>query len=224
MNPIVGLAGHLFARVSRSRRAFEFAGKSFPYFIHHFNWTWSNERSVEIPLALEPLGAHTGRRVLEVGNVLSHYVKVDHDILDKYERAPHVLNVDAVDFRADRPYDLILSISTLEHVGWDEPVREPEKPFRAWENLCGLLAPGGLLFATAPLGYNPEFDRLLAERRFVGAAVRYLRRVSKSNEWREAAFAEVAGSRYNSPFPAANALAVLEYRHPTCSTDLSTGP
>jgi hypothetical protein len=148
---------------------------------------------------------------------------VDHDILDKYECVPRVLNLDVVEFRTEQPYDLILSISTLEHVGWDEPVREPEKPLRAWENLRRSLAPGGRPLATAPLGYNHEIARLRAEGGFKDTSVKYLRRVSRGNEWREAAFAEVVGSRYHTPFPAANAQAILEYRHPTCSTDLSTG-
>ncbi len=224
MNPFVGLAGHLYARAFRSQRVFRFAGKSFPYFFHPFNWTWSNERAVEIPLALERLNAHQGKNILEVGNVLSRYVTIPHEVLDKYERAPGVLNRDVVDYRPDEPHDLIVSISTLEHVGWDEPLREPGKPVRAWERLVGCLAPGGTLFATAPLGYNPGFDHALMRGGFRGASLGYLKRISASNEWREATWAEVEGAQYNAPFPAANALVILELHGRSSSTDLPIGP
>jgi len=51
--------------------------------------------------------------------VLSHYFAVKHDIVDKYEIAPSVVNEDLVNFKPGKKYDLIVSISTLEHVGWD---------------------------------------------------------------------------------------------------------
>jgi hypothetical protein len=41
---------------------------------------------------------YVGRNVLEVGNVLSHYFPVHHDVLDKYEKAKGVINEDVVEF------------------------------------------------------------------------------------------------------------------------------
>ncbi len=104
-----------------------------------------------------------GKRVLEVGNVLSHYAPVTHDVVDKYERAPGVRNVDVLDLAPEPAYDLIVTISTLEHVGRDEEPRDPARAIRALEHLRRLLNPGGELFATVPLGYNPDLDRALAE-------------------------------------------------------------
>lgn len=65
--------------------------------------------------------------MLEVGNVLSHYFPIHHDIVDKYEVCPGVINQDIADFLPQEKYDLILSISTVEHVGWDEQPQEPTK-------------------------------------------------------------------------------------------------
>ncbi|HAL04611.1 MAG TPA: hypothetical protein DCP58_05820, partial [Verrucomicrobiales bacterium] len=69
-----------------ARREFTYYDKTLLLFYHGYNMTWANERAVEVPIAREYLGRHTGQRVLEVGNVLSHYGDVDHVVLDKYEQ------------------------------------------------------------------------------------------------------------------------------------------
>lgn len=82
--------------------------------------------------------------MLEVGDVLSHYFPIHHDVVDKYQVAPGVINQDIAEFIPPERYDLILSISTPEDVGWDETPREPDKLLRAIEHLRNrCLAPGG---------------------------------------------------------------------------------
>jgi SAM-dependent methyltransferase len=153
--------------------------------------------------------AHAGQRILEVGNCLAHFHAHDHDVLDKYERAPGVRNEDVVDFRPEAPYDLVLSVSTLEHVGWDEEPREPGKVRRAIEHLRGFLAPGGTLWFTVPLGYNPEVDRLVRERDLPLTDLRFLRRTSgATNRWREVGYEAARDAEYGRPYRAANAVAV----------------
>ena len=49
----------------------------------------------------------------------------------------------------------IVSISTLEHVGWDENTKDPDKIFQAIKNLKSYLVPRGKLIVTMPIGYNP---------------------------------------------------------------------
>lgn len=99
---------------------------------------------------------YKGRKILEVGNVLSHYFPVNHDIVDKYEKADGVINQDVIDFYPSKRYDLIISISTLEHVGWDENLRDhkilrdPMKVLHAIENLKRLLAPEGKWLSPYP--------------------------------------------------------------------------
>lgn len=189
-------------------RTFRFMGEEYRYFRHPYNLAWNNERTIEVPLGLRMLEEHRGKRVLEVGNVLSHYAPARHDILDKYEVAPGVINEDAADFQPKQPYEVILSISTLEHVGWDEPQRDPAKLPRAIAHLRDhVLAPGGLLWVTMPLGWNPHADKLcFAAEPFTDR--RYLLRVSQLNRWREATAEEVRGAVYDAPYTNANAVFV----------------
>jgi SAM-dependent methyltransferase len=207
------------ARVLRVRRRdpFIFDGERYRYLLHHYNMTWRNERTVELPLAARVLERHPGARMLEVGNVLHNYLDDSHiparrEIVDKYELAPGVRNIDVIDHHPDEPYDLIVSISTLEHVGWDEDPRDPTKSPRAIELLHSWLAPGGELLVTVPLGHNPELDRRLLDGPPMFERLRFLRRVSSGNRWVEAQADEVRGTLYGSPFPFANALAVGQSR------------
>jgi SAM-dependent methyltransferase len=185
-------------------RTFGFQGALYPYFAHHYNETWRNERAVEVPLARAQLRGE----VLEVGNVLAHYDPHVHTVIDLYEPAPDVLNVDVVDYVTDRRFDTIVAISTLEHVGFDEATPDPGKPRRAVEHLAGLLAPGGTLWVSVPLGYNPAINELMAPGAGVFDRVAYLQRVSADNRWQEASWAQVEGSVYGQPFLAGNAIAV----------------
>jgi hypothetical protein len=53
------------------------------------------------------------------------YYAVDHDIVDKYESAPGVINKDIVTFKLEgKKYELMISISTLEDVGWNGTPRD----------------------------------------------------------------------------------------------------
>jgi hypothetical protein len=195
-------------------RAFTFEGRQFPYLRHSYNVTWTNERAVEVPLALAALRAAQGRSVLEIGNVLSHYAGVSHDRLDKYEKSHGVVNADVVDYRPGHPYDLILSISTMEHVGFDERPREPGKLGRALNNVVEMLAPGGRLLVTMPLGYNPEVSKLLDIGTGPFNHVGFLRRISKDNRWVEASWDEVKGAKYGDPYgaPTVSASAIVVAR------------
>lgn len=193
----------------KTPKTFTFQGEACRYFYHPYNTTWKNERAVEVSIALRKLQSCRRGRILEVGNVLSHYMRCEHDIVDKYEKAEGVLNEDVVDFQPPGRYDLIVSISTLEHVGWDEEPREPNKVLRALENLeTRCLAPGGQIVVTAPLGYNPEMDRLLSDGVLQFTKAYYLKRVSRDNEWIEVDWVDVCGAKYDNPFPHANGVVV----------------
>lgn len=188
---------------------FVIADKQYRYVIHPF--TLNNERTVEVAIACEFLRNKTGQ-ILEVGNVLSNYTSLPHDVVDKYEISPGVINEDVVSFSPGRKYDLIVTISTLEHVGWDETPREPEKIVRAISQLKDLLKDGGELLVTIPLGYNSYADELIRLGRTGLKEIQYLKRITANNQWREAHLDEVATAQYNSPFPCANAIMVGYFR------------
>lgn len=191
---------------------FNFNGRKLKYFRHNYNLAYDNERTVEVAIVsafLKSLGRNAN--VLEVGNVLANYGfrHAVRDVLDKYDPAPHVFNEDVISFKPAKRYDAIISISTLEHVGWDEDVRDPVKIVTAVRNLTeNCLAPGGCMLVTIPLGYNTHFDDQLAGGAGYFTEKYFLKRVSPDNKWRQVDYAEVVGSKFGQPFNNANAMCI----------------
>ncbi|RMF07353.1 hypothetical protein D6764_00045 [Candidatus Woesearchaeota archaeon] len=204
INPL----SYRYCKYFKSDRTFTFGGDTYRYFIHKYNTTWRNERAVELPIIWKIVKKYQGKRILEVGNVLSHYFHVDHDILDKYERSEGVINQDVVDFQPSEKYDLIVSISTLEHVGWDETPREPLKILRAIKNLKSILAPKGKLVITLPLGHNSVLDELLRKGKIQFTRMYCLKRISRDNLWVETNWKDIEHVQYDSPFNNANGLVI----------------
>jgi hypothetical protein len=198
---------------AESRGRFGFQGASYRYLFHRYKLTWLTERAVEIPVVQAIVEKYAGRRVLEVGNVLSHYRAQSHLVVDKYEQAPGVLNRDVLDLSDLGQFDLIVAISTLEHAGWDEHPRDPEKAARALEALRGRLATGGTLVATVPIGYNQAFDAALRDRRIELSRSAALRREAAGPHWREAAPAEIWGVPYDFLLYSARAVLFVFIEH-----------
>lgn len=190
-----------------------FQGRQLRYFYHQYNKTWVNERAIEIPI-IQSIVGDRDVRILEIGNVLSHYFKTKHDIVDKYEHGEHVITQDVTEISLYRKYDLIISISTLEHIGWDEnPVthktlNQPQKIPQAISKLQELAKPRGQIVLTAPLGYNPNLDRLIKDRKIPFTQQFFLKRISKDNRWVETSWEEVENVKFGKPFSFANALIV----------------
>lgn len=195
-------------RLTSRAAIFTFRGETYHYFRHRYNATWRNERAVEIPIARGFLAGIPPEKVLEIGNVLSHYGPVAHCVVDKYEQAEGVTNADVCDFKPGRKFDLILSISTLEHVGWDEEPKDESRVLRAFENLRSLLAPEGKLVVTIPLGYNPSLDRMIREGRTRFSESVYLKRNPPGNIWKEVNAEEVRHPQYDRRSYAAHELLV----------------
>ena len=182
----------------KTRRTFKFNNEKFKYF-YHKNWiTWNNERSVEIPIIWKLVRKYLGKNILEVGNVLMNFFEFDRDIVDKYERAPGVLNEDIVDYNPGKKYDIIITISTLEHVGWNEKPREPLKIFKAIENLKRLLITGGKILITLPKGNSPVLDNLIKESKIPFTRSFFLKRVSKNNRWKQTSLKKIKNAEYGS--------------------------
>ncbi|MDD7922510.1 methyltransferase domain-containing protein [Actinomycetospora chibensis] len=202
---------HATLPLLRRRRAearFTFDGAELPYEYSLYGQTWRNERTIEIAIARHFLAARDAGRMLEVGNVLSHYGIHGHDVLDRYERAvPGVLNDDVITFDPETRYDTIVSISTLEHVRCDEEEKDPRGSTKALGNLRRLLAPGGRMLVTVPVDWHAGLDADLASGRFALDRGTFYRRTTRF-DWVVAEPEEALAMRYGSPYEAANGLFV----------------
>jgi FkbM family methyltransferase len=196
----------LFLRGDRTGM-FSCNGSSYPYFSHLYNSAGFNERSIEVPIVKRLVDGCAGR-VMEIGNVLPHYFKTTHLVVDKYERAEGTAKKDVVGFVPDQPVDLVVSVSTLEHVGRDEADKDQLKCMAAIESVRRMLKPGGKAVMTFPLGYNAVLD---ANFTSVFDRVTVMRRVSLANDWAQCRVEE-APRTYGTPFPWANAVVIGELR------------
>jgi hypothetical protein len=194
------------------QRTFEFKGRTLRCFYHWYNMTWAGERTVEIPIARSYLEAHPGATVLEVGNVLPHYYPAEYEVVDKFERGPHIINADIVDYSPPTRYDLILSISTFEHIGFDDEASgsSGDKILAALANCRRLLSARGLLVITVPTGYNPDLDRMVQLGSLGSSAEYFLRRTGR-RQWQPCGRDEALSCRYRRPYPYANGLLVAEF-------------
>lgn len=154
--------------MSKTESTFEWRGIQWKPFDHPYNATITNERAVEIPIALDFLARAEGR-VLEVGNVLAHYFPADHlpprVVVDRYEEHAAVTMPGVDVFSLVGQFDTILSISTLEHVRQDEPdflsLPNHYGGLAALFYLRGLLAPEGRMLITLQAEHNAELDEAL---------------------------------------------------------------
>jgi hypothetical protein len=200
--------------VSRRRgRTFHAAGVELAYETTRYNNSWLNERTVEISLARHILGVRRPRSVLEVGNVLRNYrltelQGVEHTIIDRYEEIGDVLNTDVRTFRIGRLYETVVSVSTLEHVGYDEPDKDADGAVRGLETMRHHLANDGVMLVTVPLGYNAGLDAAVAEGRFACPEQFCLRRTTKDNRWIQDDVQSGLALSYGSKFRNANAIYV----------------
>lgn len=219
MKPVRTVMAPLVIPLLRERRVC-FRGVSLRLVYARHNVTWANERCVELALARRFLTGVPAEEVLEVGNVTPRYLGGGHTVVDKYE--PGALRVDIVDFESERRFRLILSISTFEHIGFDE-AGGPEEPgapeeleavaakIRAALNRCiGLLVPGGTLVVTVPVGYNPALDAMIAGDELGCDRATWFRRFP-GRRWREVGREEGMRCRYGSPYPFANGIMLAEW-------------
>lgn len=136
-----------------------------PYWDADYNNTRNNERAVELTIVhhwLQTVATPPGVG-LEVGNVLAHYqAPWVRRIVDLTEQAEGVENIDVRQVEGSYPW--IVSISTVEHVGQPDyaDVPEPMASTEAVLHLADLLAPGGRMLVTVPLGWNRDLDADLA--------------------------------------------------------------
>ncbi|MBD3252335.1 hypothetical protein GF386_01240 [Candidatus Pacearchaeota archaeon] len=142
---------------------------------------------------------------MEFGNVLSHYFNTEHDIIDKYERGDKIINEDIVDFYPNKKYDLIISISTLEHVGWDEKPKKPEKISDAIKRLKNILNKNGKIVFTIPMGENPYLENLIINKKIKTSELYFIKKISEDT-WKQVDLKKAKDIKYNFPFKKVNGI------------------
>jgi hypothetical protein len=191
------------------RRKFIFQGQEYYYSTGFYNHSWCNERSVEIPIVWRVIQQYRSENILEVGNVLSHYFKTRHKVVDKYEKVIEgITNQDIVDYKSDVKFDLIASISTIEHIGWDEKPFDPDKSIAAINHLRSMLSSDGTLVITIPIGHNSHLDKYIDESITTFEKVYCLKRITCDNKWIQVPWEIIRIARYGYPYPAANGVVI----------------
>lgn len=190
------------------KKEFQIGGKVYQYFHHQYNKTALNERSVEIPLALEFIGSIKGNRILEIGAVLAHYMPVKWDVLDKFEKGEGIINQDVIDFQATEKYDAIVAISTFEHVGIDDDILQPKKSIDGLRNILNQLHPGGRMFLTFPVGYNKTLEDAMLNNTLGFRKIYFLKK-SGLGKWTQCSASDVNDMPYGKA--SAKAIVVAYY-------------
>ena len=214
--PLIDLLGFLYFKLFRGHKKFTFNKKEYKYFYHLYNRTVAGERVVEIPLALDILDKYKDKDILEVGNVMSHYIRTNYPILDLHEKGRTVVNKDVISFNLKKKFDLILSVSTMEHVGFSKRYWEPKKPKKFSKGIVNLkkhLKKNGELFVTFPLFYNDYISDLILKKKDPFTKRYFFKRTSHLNEWKQISFSEaIKGNSYEGYFANANILFIGVYK------------
>lgn len=174
----------------------------------------NTERIVELGYSYDFYNANKHDDFLEVGNVMCYYFNMPttRDVIDKYEKAPGVINEDIVTFAPKKKYDLIIAISTMEHVGFDAPEeKDPGKSLAGMQRMMQMLKPGGKMLITVPIGYNPSIDAMIRENKVQFTKRSFVKRNSYANFWVQTDEADALKRTYAIKYNAANAIALLEY-------------
>ena len=131
---------------------FEYNGERLEMYYHLYNLTHVNERCVELAIAHAWLARQESQSLgIEVGNVLGHYWRREHMVIDKeeppawYQREQPYCQADVFGLVSSRaPW--VVSLSTIEHT---------ESPVDALGILTDF-APVGLV--SFPTGVDPTLD------------------------------------------------------------------
>jgi len=192
-------------------------GQELAYVDEAYNTTRINERTVEVAVAKHLMAK--AETVLEVGCVMPHYLpglpNANHVVVDLYEEFPGVINADVLTYQTEARYDLVLAISTLDHLNSPHEVLQALSAMRKWRKL------GGLLLVTLPfdqpffVGGGPWLDALLVSKFQMGASA--LWRMDKVDPaqhlWEEVSIFPVhpAGRGYNQASAFANTVYFLMF-------------
>lgn len=196
-------------------KTFTFDGEKYTYEKGEYNNARLNERAVEVPIAARLLSIKN--KVLEVGNVLSHYGHEAHTVIDMGDYGKGFDVEDILLFQPGELFDCAICISVLVHF--------PANIFAVEivQHIKSLLKPGSPYLFTIPHGYNEEMDMAITVNSF---EVDYIYRMDKKDgelhTWKQEVrrFGEIKDLAYNGKSQWANTLYILagnteveEYTH-----------
>jgi hypothetical protein len=183
---------------------FHFKDKEYDY------WETENpDRRVEIPISLKFYNEFKDKRILEIGNVLVNHIPIKHDVVDKYDTSEHCIQKDIINYSSDKKYDLIISISTLEHIGYEPPEKvDEQKIVYVIEHIKNnLLEEGGKFVFTIPLGFNKNLDEKLMKRKIKLDEQYFMKRVT-FYRWVQDFDSDMTAGYYDNPFGCANKILI----------------
>jgi len=182
---------------------FFFNGKKIQYENSFYNTSFFNERTVEIPMVKEIISSYKRNNFLEIGNVLQHYnYPESRVIVDKYEVSQNVINEDIETYSTQTKFNLIVSISTLEHVGLDEGemVTDKDKLQRCILNISNnLLDKEGVLIVTLPVNYNENVDKFIRENSLFQEKFFMKKDSLLLNTWKKVSFDDLTVKNRSKP-------------------------
>lgn len=189
---------------SKMKEEFELGTQSYVYFHHPHNTTWANERTVEIPVAWTELCRRLDGTILEIGNVMGNYFNFAHTVIDKYESGPGITTCDLFEYKPDKQFDFVISVSTIEHVGCYKTESNPELAVRAMSHLRSFIKPDGAAFISIPLGQNKPLTKAIVDDGCEYKWRRCMRRTSAANTWEQCNLGDIATIDYGTPYPCGN--------------------
>lgn len=226
------------------KETFSFKGNQLLYNRSPYNN--SGEIAVEVPIALNFLANNKSRtNLIEIGNVLTNYEDClpenitirPRRIVDKYEVAVGVDNIDLMELPDSEKYDVIVSISTVEHVGQEYNIEgkkfhDFEAPLKAIAKIYNLLSVGGKALITVPFGkllyfaegesiqFSKEYLDLLSTKYQIPSMAiskTWLKRIAfelgvdnPRQIWVQIEESELSNIEYHWPWPYANGIAIIE--------------
>ena len=185
---------------------FQWQDKSLAYAVASYNATWRNERAIEVPILIDFLKANQDRKILELGNVSHYYYNHQHTVVDKYETNPKIINQDIMEVSFPEAFDGILSISTLEHVGWDETPRSSDKILKSLDRLKSFTKDADNVLFSYPTGYNDYLDDMIAADALPFQEHHYYIRVDAANHWELTDRKTALKAGYGKSFAGANGM------------------
>ena len=183
-------------------------GEKYEYFLAYGS-RGLNERIVELPLVCKYIQEHIGKNILEVGSIFTLLLGDVFDAVDLTEKGENIINVDIAHYKPNKKYDLILSLSTIEHFGHGDygDEKDPIKLKKALKHIISLLSDEGTFFATAPIGWNLQLDGLIRRKQLPFQDIYFMKRIS-SGVWKQVDLNGALEAKYNYPYPNANAIMI----------------